>query len=99
MASSHAATVDQYLAELSDERRALVAAIRDVVNANLPDGYQETMQYGMIGWSVPHDRYPAGYHADPSQPLPFAGARIAEAVRLALPDGHLLRFGRAHRSR
>lgn len=72
MATSHAATIDQYLAALSDERRALVAAIRDVVNANLPDGYQETMQYGMIGWSVPHDRYPAGYHTDPSQPLPFA---------------------------
>lgn len=72
MASSPATTVAQYLAELSDDRRALVGAIRDVVNANLPDGYQEAMQYGMIGWSVPHDRYPAGYHTDPTQPLPFA---------------------------
>lgn len=72
MASSNAATVEQYLAELSDDRRALVGAIRDVVNANLPDGYQEAMQYGMIGWSVPHELYPAGYHTDPSQPLPLA---------------------------
>jgi hypothetical protein len=72
MASSGAATVDQYLAELPEHRRALVGAIRDVVNANLPDGYQEAMQYGMIGWSVPHERYPAGYHADPTQPLPLA---------------------------
>lgn len=72
MASTRAATVDQYLAELSEERRALVGAIRDVVNANLPEGYQEAMQYGMIGWSVPHELYPAGYHTDPSQPLPLA---------------------------
>lgn len=72
MVASRAETVEQYLAELPDDRRALVGAIRDVVNANLPDGYQEVMQYGMIGWSVPHDRYPAGYHADPTQPLPLA---------------------------
>lgn len=72
MASSSAQTVEEYLAELTDDRRALVGAIRDLVNANLPDGYQEAMQYGMIGWSVPHERYPAGYHTDPSQPLPLA---------------------------
>lgn len=72
MVTSRAATVEQYLAELDDDRRALVAAIRDVVNANLPAGYQETMQYGMIGWSVPHSLYPAGYHTDPTQPLPLA---------------------------
>jgi hypothetical protein len=73
MASSGATTVAQYLAELTNDRRELVSAIRDVVNENLPAGYQEAMQYGMIGWSVPHDRYPAGYHTDPSQPLPLAG--------------------------
>jgi len=72
MVSSTAATVDRYLASLTDERRALVSVVRDVANANLPDGYQEAMQYGMIGWSVPHARYPAGYHTDPSQPLPLA---------------------------
>ena len=72
MASSSAATVDQYLAGLADDRRELVGAIRDVVNTNLPPGYQEAMQYGMIGWSVPHDIYPAGYHTDPTEPLPLA---------------------------
>lgn len=72
MATSRAATVDEYLAELSDDRLELVGAIRDVVNANLPTGYQEAMQYGMIGWSVPHALYPAGYHTDPRQPLPLA---------------------------
>jgi len=72
VASSSAVTVDGYLAELSEDRRGLVGAIRDVVNANLPEGYEEVMQYGMIGWSVPHDLYPAGYHSDPTQPLPLA---------------------------
>ena len=73
MVSSAAATVEQYLADLPDQRRELVGAVRDVVNANLPDEYQEAMQYGMIGWFVPLDRYPPGYHTDPSQPLPLAG--------------------------
>jgi hypothetical protein len=72
MASSAAATVDQFLAELPPERVELVTTVRDLVNANLPEGYHEAMQYGMVGWSVPHDRYPAGYHTDPSQPLPLA---------------------------
>lgn len=72
MVSSAATTVEQFLAELPAERVGLVTTVRDLVNANLPDGYQEAMQYGMIGWSVPHERYPAGYHTDPSQPLPLA---------------------------
>ncbi len=42
--------------------------VRDTINANVPDGYEEGMQWGMIGWYVPHSRYPAGYHTDPKQP-------------------------------
>jgi hypothetical protein len=78
MASSSAQTVEEYPAELTDDRRALVGAIRDVVNANLPDGYQEAMQYGMIGWSVPHERYPAGYHTErlPRVPWNFGGGPV-----------------------
>lgn len=72
MASSAVTTVDEYLAALPPDRVELVTTVRDVVNANLPEGYQEAMQYGMIGWSVPHERYPAGYHTDPSQPVPLA---------------------------
>lgn len=68
---SRAVTVDDYLAELADDRRELVAAVRALVNAHLPMGYEEGMQYGMIGWFVPHSIYPAGYHTDPKQPLPY----------------------------
>ncbi len=70
MASSKAATPDDYLAELPPERRALVARIRDIVNANLPDGYVERMSWGMIGWELPLERYPDTYNG---QPLVYAG--------------------------
>jgi hypothetical protein len=70
---SKAKTVDQYLAELPEDRREALQAVREVILENLPDGYEEGMQYGMIGYFVPHSVYPAGYHCDPQQPLPFAG--------------------------
>src|SRR5260370_27926581 len=69
---SKAATVDQYLAELPDDRREALAAVREVILENLDKDYEEGMQYGMIGYYVPHSVHPAGYHCDPRQPLPFA---------------------------
>lgn len=65
-------TVTQYLAALPADRRAAIAAVRKVILKNLPKGYKEGIQYGMIGYFVPHSVYPAGYHCDPKQPLPFA---------------------------
>lgn len=70
---SKAATVQDYLAELPPDRRAAISTVRDVFLKSLPKGYAEGMQYGMIGYCVPHSIYPAGYHCDPKQPLPFAG--------------------------
>jgi uncharacterized protein YdhG (YjbR/CyaY superfamily) len=68
--SSPAATVEQYLAQLPPDRRAVVATVRDHVNAHLPAGYVEGMGYGMIGWTVPLARYPDTYNG---QPLCYAG--------------------------
>lgn len=65
MVSSTAATVEAYLEELPPERRAVVAAVRDAVNAAMPAGYEEAMAYGMIGWSIPLSRYPATYNKQP----------------------------------
>jgi hypothetical protein len=70
---SQATSVEQYLSELPEDRRAALQAIREVILKYLPTGYAEGMQYGMIGYFVPHSRYPAGYHCDPRQPLPFGG--------------------------
>lgn len=69
---SKAATVEQYLAELPEDRRTALQAVREVILKNLDKDYEEGMQYGMIGYFVPHRVYPAGYHVDPRQPLPFA---------------------------
>ncbi len=70
---SSATTVDAYLKSLPDDRRETVQAVREVILKNLDAGFKEGMQYGMIGYCVPHSVYPAGYHCDPRQPLPFAG--------------------------
>jgi hypothetical protein len=69
---SKAKTVADYLAKLPADRRAALQAVRKVVRKNLDKDYEEGMQYGMIGYYVPHSVYPPGYHCDPKQPLPFA---------------------------
>jgi hypothetical protein len=69
---STAATVDEYLNGLPEDRREAISAVRKVILANLPKGYEERMTYGMIGYVVPHSIYPKGYHCDPSLPLPYA---------------------------
>ena len=78
---SKAATVEQYLAELPADRRDALQAVRKVILKNLDKNYAEGMSYGMMGYHVPHSIYPAGYHCDPKQPLPFAG--------LASQKGHM----------
>jgi hypothetical protein len=65
MVQSAATTVAQYLKELPPERRKLVSAVRELVNTNLPKGYAEGMQYGMIGWYIPLSRYPETYNKQP----------------------------------
>lgn len=67
------ATVKEYLDSLPEERRKAITKVRAAVNKGLPEGYKEGLQYGMIGWCVPHSAYPAGYHCDPKQGVPFAG--------------------------
>ncbi len=80
MVSSNATTVEQYLAELPDDRRADVETIRNMVLENLPAGYIETMRWGMITYEVPLDIYPDTYNG---QPLMFL-ALAAQKRHLAL---------------
>jgi hypothetical protein len=68
---SKATTVAQYLAELPADRRAVIESVRALILQNLDPVFEEGMQYGMIGYFVPHRVYPPGYHCDPRQPLPF----------------------------
>ena len=66
-------TPKEYLDSLPEDRRKALRKVRAAVNKGLPKGYKEGIQYGMIGWFVPHRVYPDGYHCDPKQPVPFAG--------------------------
>jgi uncharacterized protein YdhG (YjbR/CyaY superfamily) len=70
---SKATTVDAYLSELPEDRQKAISKLRSVIKKNLPKGFKEGMGYGMMGYSVPHSIYPAGYHCNPKDPLPFAG--------------------------
>lgn len=66
-----ALTPETYINNLPDDRKSAVSKLRDTIKTNLPDGFEECISYGMIGYVVPHTLYPAGYHCDPKLPLPF----------------------------
>lgn len=70
---STAKTPDEYIAELAPDRREAINKLRAIIKKHIPKGFEEVMQYGMIGYVVPHSLYPAGYHCKPSDPLPFLG--------------------------
>ena len=69
--TSTAKTPEEYMASLPDDRKSAMQKLRDSVVKNLPKGFSENMSYGMLCYCVPHSKYPAGYHCDPKQPLPF----------------------------
>jgi len=66
-----AKTVDEYLAKLPNDRVGPVTKLRNTIKGALPDGFEECINYKMIGFVVPHQRYPNGYYCDPEPPLPF----------------------------
>ncbi|QOI98719.1 MAG: DUF1801 domain-containing protein [Flammeovirgaceae bacterium] len=68
---SKAKTVNEYLKSLPPDRQAVMKKLRRLVADTIPKGFEEVMQYGMIGYVVPHKLYPAGYHTNPNEPLPF----------------------------
>ena len=70
MVSSPAKTPEEYLLSLPAERRAVIAAVRDLILANLPSGYVETMNWGMLSYEIPLSTYPNTYNG---QPLSYIG--------------------------
>jgi uncharacterized protein YdhG (YjbR/CyaY superfamily) len=66
---SESRTVDEYLAELPEDRRDAISAVREVILENLPEGYEESMNWGMIAYEVPLATYPDTYNG---QPLVYA---------------------------
>jgi len=64
-------TPQEYVDSLPGERKLAVEKLRKIIILNLPEGFQEEMSYGMLGYVVPHSIYPKGYHCKPNLPLPF----------------------------
>jgi len=62
---------EDYISQVPPERKEALKKLRETINLNLPDGFEEGMIYKMIGYYVPHSVYPSGYHCDPKTPLPF----------------------------
>lgn len=67
----NASTVEEYLSNLSEDRKKPMSKLREAIKNNLPEGFEEVISYGMLGYVVPHSIYPAGYHCSPKLPLPF----------------------------
>jgi hypothetical protein len=63
----------EYIESLPEDRKEAILQIREAIFKNLPKGFEEIMNYGMLGYVVPHSIYPKGYHCDPKLPLPFMG--------------------------
>lgn len=64
-------SVTEYLEQIPEDRKPIIEKIRSKINDNLPNGFEEGINYKMIGYYVPHSVYPDGYHCDPKLPLPF----------------------------
>ena len=69
--TSKGTTPEQYIKELPAERKESITKLRETILKNLPNGFKEVISYGMLGYVVPHEIYPGGYHCDPKLPLPF----------------------------
>lgn len=80
---SEAETVDEYLAELPEDRRAAISAVREVILDNLPDGYEESMNWGMIAYEVPLSTYPDTYNGQPLSYAALASQKNHMAVYLS----------------
>lgn len=82
MAKSTATTPEAYLAELPEERRAVVATVRDTILRNLPEGYREAMNWGMLCYEVPLERYPETYNGQPLSYVALAAQKNGYSLYL-----------------
>jgi uncharacterized protein YdhG (YjbR/CyaY superfamily) len=80
---SEAATVEEYLSALPADRREAIETVRDVILANLPDGLEEAMNWGMITYEVPLARHPDTYNKKPLMYAALASQKNHMAVYLS----------------
>lgn len=68
-----AKNIEDYISKVPEERKVAVTKLYQTISENLPKGFDEGISYGMMGWNVPLETYPSGYHCTPNTPLPFLG--------------------------
>lgn len=68
-----ATSVEDYISQIPEERQGVFKKLFDTITENLPEGFNKGVSYGMVGWDVPLEAFPAGYHCTPESPLPFMG--------------------------
>ncbi|ASW76030.1 hypothetical protein IQ37_08540 [Chryseobacterium piperi] len=66
-----ATSIEDYISKIPEERKEAFKRLFDIINDSLPSGFKDNISYGMIGWAIPLETYPAGYHCAPGSPLPF----------------------------
>ncbi len=62
---------EEYIEQLTEDRQRIVSELRKTILQNIPEGFEEQISYDMLGYVVPHSKYPDGYHCNPKLPLPF----------------------------
>jgi uncharacterized protein YdhG (YjbR/CyaY superfamily) len=82
MVHRNAATVDEYLSQLPEDRRDLIVQVLEWVRRHIPEGYEETIAFGMIGWVIPLDRYPDTYNGQPLGVVSLAAQKHHNALYL-----------------
>ena len=68
---SNTTSIEEYINWIPTPQREAINRLREIIRENIPPGFSEEMSYGMIGYVVPHNLYPKGYHCNPKLPLPF----------------------------
>lgn len=82
MAKSTTKTVEEYIQELPEYRRKTIEAVRELILEHLPEGYQETINWGMISYEIPLEHYPDTYNNQPLSYLGLAAQRNYNALYL-----------------
>jgi hypothetical protein len=84
---TQAATVKEYLELLPEDRRAAISAVRNEILKNLPKGYEEVINWGMITYQIPLERYPNTYNGQPLCYAALASQKNHMAVYLTCVHG------------
>ena len=80
---SDAKSINEYLQQLPSDRRQSIEQVRNVILENLPSGYEEVVNWGMITYQVPLTVKPDTYNKQPLMYAALASQKNHMAVYLS----------------